>query len=58
MCTGPTAREVIGINDKREFLTLPDLSGTQWKYVFIQSTSRIKTLLEGTYFIFCKITLL
>ena len=57
-CTGPKAREIIGVSDKRELLTLPDLSHTPWTYVFIQSTSRIRTLLEGTHFMFCKIIII
>ena len=56
VCTGSKARNIIGISDKRELSMLPDLSGTQWKYVFIQSTSRIQMLREGTHFMFCKIT--
>ena len=55
ICTGPSARKRIGVSIKRERLTLPDLSGTPWKYVFIQSTSRIKKLPAGTHFMFCKI---
>ena len=54
ICTGGEARAIVGVSDKREHLTLPDLSGTQWKYVFIQSTSRIKILPEGSHFMFCK----
>jgi hypothetical protein len=56
-CTGSNARNIIGVSDKRELLTLPDhdLSGTQWKYVFIQSISRVRMLCEGTHFMFCKI---
>ena len=54
-CTGPKAREIIGVRDEREYLTLPDLRRTQWEYVFIQSTSRLTTLLKGTRFMFCKI---
>ena len=44
----------MGISDKRELMILPDLSGTQWKYVFIQSTSRIRILPEESRFMFCK----
>ena len=55
MCTGPKAHKVIGVSGKREPLMLPDLSGTPWKYVFIQSNSRIKILQEGSHFMFCKI---
>ena len=54
-CTGSKARKIIGVSDKRELLMLPDLSTTPWKYVFIQSTSRVRMLCEGTHFLFCKI---
>ena len=53
-CTGRKARNIIGVTDKREMIKLPDLSGTEWKYVFIQSTSRIKTLPEDSLFMYCK----
>lgn len=54
-CTGSKARKILGVSDKRELLMLPDLSATPWKYVFIQSTSRVRMLCEGTHFLFCKI---
>jgi hypothetical protein len=51
-CTGPEARSIIGVSDiKRERMKLPD---TKWKYVFIQSTSRIRILSEGSHFMYCK----
>ena len=52
------ASNIIDISGKRELLTLPDLielRGTPWKYVFIQSTSRLQMLHKGTHFMFCKI---
>ena len=57
VATGPEAHEIIGVNDKRERSTLPDLSGTPWKYVFIQSTSQIQMLQEGSHFMLCKINI-
>ena len=57
MCTGHKARKIIGVSDKREKVKLPDLSNSGWKYVFIQSTSRIRTLLEGMFFMYCKLLL-
>ena len=53
-CTGRRARNIIGVTGEREKMKLPDLSGTEWKYVFIQSTSRIKTLPEDSLFMYCK----
>ena len=54
ICTGRPARKIIGVSDKRETIKLPDLSGREWKYVFIQNTSRIQILPEGTLFMYCK----
>ena len=57
MCTGHKACKIIGVSDKREKVKLPDLSNSGWKYVFIQSTSRIRTLSEGMFFMYCKLSL-
>ena len=54
LCSNRQARKIIGISDKREKVKLPDLSNTEWKYAFIQSTSRIRTLPEGSLFMYCK----
>ena len=35
-------------------MKLPDLSDTEWKYVFIQSTSRIRILSKDSHFMYCK----
>jgi hypothetical protein len=48
------ARKLLGISDKREKVKLPDLSNSEWKYAFIQSTSRIQMLPEGSLFMYCK----
>ena len=57
ICTGHKACKIIGVSDKREKVKLPDLSKSEWKYVFIQSTSRIRTLSEGMFFMYCKLLL-
>ena len=51
---GSKARDIIGATDDRQTIKLPDLSTTQWKYVFIQSTSRLRMLPQETHFLFCK----
>ena len=55
LCVGPEAQKVIGICDKRQIIR-PDLSNTKWKYVFIQSNSRVRKLPKGSYFMFCKLS--
>ena len=56
LCMGPEAQKLVGVCDKRQILR-PDLSNTKWKYVFIQSNSRIRKLPKGSYFLFCKLVL-
>ena len=56
-CTGSKAQEVIGFRDEQTPIEPPDLSGTNWKYVFIQTTSRLQKLPQGTHFMFCKLNL-
>jgi hypothetical protein len=53
---GPEAQKLVGVRNKRKKIR-PDLSNTKWKYVFIQSNSRIRKLPEGSYFLFCKFVL-
>ena len=54
MCPDRQARKIIGISDKREKVKLNALTDTEWKYAFVQSTSRIRILPEGSLFMHCK----
>lgn len=54
LCSDRQARKIIGISDKREKVKLPDLKNTEWKYIFIQSTSRIRMLPKGSLFMYCE----
>ena len=54
ICPDREARKIIGISDKGEKVKLRDLADTEWKYAFIQSTSRLKILPEGSLFMHCK----
>ena len=54
ICTGLRARKMIGFKDEQTPVTLSNLKSNSWKYVFIQSNSRIRVLPKGTHFIFCK----
>ena len=54
MCPDRQARKIIGISDKREKVKLHALTDTEWKYAFVQSTSRIRILPEGSLFMHCK----
>lgn len=53
--TGPGARHFIGAKhgyDDRKQINAPNLSGTRWKCVFIQSKSYDRVLRSGTVFLF------
>ena len=52
MSAGPEARQLLGFRNKKQPVKIPE--SLKWKYVFIQSTSRIRKLLKGTHFIICK----
>ena len=46
---------MIGFKDKQTPVKLSNLRSNSWKYVFIQSTSRIRVLPGGTHFIYCEL---
>ena len=54
-CSGSKARKLIGFKDEHTPVRRSDLKGNRWKYVFIQSTSQLQILPEGSHFIFGKI---
>ena len=55
--TGPGARNFIGADveyDDKAKIHPPNLDGTQWKCVLIQSTSHHRVLKDGTQFYYFK----
>ena len=55
MFTGPGARDFIGAKvgyDDHKQIDPPNLNGTRWKCMFIQSKSYDRTLKGGTKFLF------
>ena len=54
ICTGSKAQREIGFKNKQRPIKLADLHDPLWHYVFIQSTSRLQMLTQGSNFMFCK----
>lgn len=54
MYIGSEAQRKIGFRSEQKPITLADLNDPWWHYVFIQSTSRLQLLEQGSNFMFCK----
>ena len=49
------AQELIGMNRNiQDNVTIPDLSGTKWRHVFVESRGPNRKLSPNTKFLFCK----
>ena len=52
--TGKNVHRFLGKTKVTEFTSLPDLNGTRFSQVFVQSNEIISVLNKETYFLYCK----